>query len=197
MKFKRRSVQFSEIQGHQIAPVPIVADGGLATRGVGEGRIIPVVIIDTSERPDIEELVRVHEYLGPGDATFQWGQINWKLNTFDLVLQFKRPAEINLVLSFDVDSQGGLVDQIMTSNAMYIQPGIPGDRLSSTLESPKVLVELPETGAKQAWDRVHLKSTTKQFRDKGLSRQRAKAAARAAIEEWRRFGSQRAGRNRP
>jgi hypothetical protein len=41
----------------------IVADGAIASRGVGEGRLIPLVILDTSSRPDVEEYIRPHQYV--------------------------------------------------------------------------------------------------------------------------------------
>ena len=159
---------------------------------MGGGRIIPVLVLDTRERPNIQELVRVHEPIAPGDVTFYWGQMDSKNDSFDLFLQFKRPIDLLAIFTFDIDQQGGLVDQILASNAMYIQPGQPGDRVSSGFENPKILVEIPDTGVQKIGDRLYQKYTTRRFREKGLSRQQAKAAAQDFIEEWRKFGRQRA-----
>ena len=35
-------------------PVPIVADASIATAGLERGRNIPLLILDTSSRPDVE-----------------------------------------------------------------------------------------------------------------------------------------------
>lgn len=52
--------------------VPIVADAMIAGP-VAEGVGIPLVILDTSERPDLEELIRVHQHLPPGGRSFPMG----------------------------------------------------------------------------------------------------------------------------
>ena len=33
---------------------------------------IPLVILDTTDRLDLEEFIRVHQYHGPGDVDSQW-----------------------------------------------------------------------------------------------------------------------------
>src|SRR3989442_15728179 len=43
---------------------------------------------------------------------------------------------------FDIEKYGGLVDQIIHSEGVYIQPGRPGDRLSTTFDNPRVLAEV-------------------------------------------------------
>lgn len=54
--------------------VPVVADAGIATVGVGDGRMIPLLILDTSQRPDIEDMVKAHHAVdGQGDVKAQWG----------------------------------------------------------------------------------------------------------------------------
>ena len=41
----------------------IVAEGAIAHPGVAEGRLIPLVIVDSSSRPDLEEYIRIHSTL--------------------------------------------------------------------------------------------------------------------------------------
>ena len=67
LKRKRRA-SFSSDQ-----LVPIVGDAAIATKSIGEGRIVPLIIFDENARPDLAELVRVHQELEPGDADCQWG----------------------------------------------------------------------------------------------------------------------------
>ena len=45
-------------------PVPVVADGSIATVAVGDMRMIPLLILDTSKRPDIEDMVKAHHHMG-------------------------------------------------------------------------------------------------------------------------------------
>ena len=51
-------------------PVPVVANGSIATVAVGDGRMIPLLILDTSKRPDIEDMVKAqHHMRSQGDLT--------------------------------------------------------------------------------------------------------------------------------
>jgi len=166
-------------------PVPIVADGAIATTILGEGRLIPVLIIETSARPDIDELVTALQRPPPGDATSRWGRLHWHKRSVVLVLSFERPSQVGIVLEFNIADQGILVDSILTSKALYLQPGRLGDRLSSSLESPRIFVEVPDLGFKSEWDRMWPKAIAAKLRQSGLSRTKAKEAAEKAISMMR------------
>jgi hypothetical protein len=111
--------------------------------------------------------------------------------TVALILSFRRPAEAVAILNFDIVTQGGLVDQILTARGLYFQPGREGDRLVSTIDAPKILVEVSDTGFRDTWTSMLHHHIAKDMRKRGLSRQQAKAAASRFIEEWRRFGNVR------
>lgn len=164
-------------------PVPVVADGAIATVVLGEGRLIPLLILDTSKRPDIEDMVMAHKILPPGDVKIQWGCIRKLENTVLLILQFQRPSEISIILDFNVTNQGILVEQILKAKSLYLQPGRAGDRLSTTMDKPKIIVEVPDSGFQKEWKKIWLKELTKMFRTKGLRRGEAKLAAETAIHE--------------
>jgi hypothetical protein len=186
MKPKKVKITFrSKLEA---SPVTIVWDGAISTMGVGEGRIIPLVIIDGSDRPDIEELIRIHQYLPSGDVESQWMQFKGGEGKICLMLRFKRPVELVAILEFDIIGQGGLIDQILTAKAIYLQSGREGDRLSTTMDNPRMSVEIPSTAFYNEWDRMFMKWTEKGFRQRGLNRQDAKRATRKFIEEWRSFG---------
>lgn len=186
MKPKRVKITFrSKLEG---SPVKIVWDGAIATMSFGEGRLIPLVIIDGSDRPDIEELIRIHQYLPSGDVESQWMQLKEGAGKICLMLRFKKPVELVAILEFDIIGQGGLIDQILTAKAIYLQSGREGDRLVTTMDSPRMSVEVPDTGFYNEWDRMFIKWTEKGFRQRGLNRQEAKSATREFIKEWRSFG---------
>jgi hypothetical protein len=175
--------------------VRIVADGAIATAGVGEGRLIPLVILDTSSRPDLEEYIRVHQFVGAGDVKCQWGQLIGHDDTVALVLSFSRPAELVVIVEFDLQrNQGVLVEQVLGSKALYIQAGRDGDRLKHDLDLPKVILEVPDTGFGQRfWDKIYSRYTTAKLRERGLSRADAKRAAKECITELRKLGTVRMG----
>lgn len=164
-------------------PVPIVADGAIATVVLGEGRLIPLLILGASKRPDIDEMVKAHKILPPGDVKIKWGRIRKLENTVSLILQFLRPSGILIILDFNVTNQGILVEQILKAKSVYLQPGRTGDRLSTTMDKPKIIVEIPDLGFQKEWKKIWLKELTKIFRTKGLRQVEAKLAAETAIHE--------------
>lgn len=171
-------------------PVPIVWDAVVASRGLAEGRMIPLLIIDTSQRPDIEDMVRAHEHFGPGDATSTWAlPSRFDKSRIGLVLSITKPSRCIIILEFDVASQGGVVDQIVHAQGVYLQPGRLGDRLASTIDKDRLLVEVPSTEFHKDWDKIFRKALNKEFRKRGLARSKAKQAAEDFMKEWRRFGS--------
>lgn len=171
-------------------PVRIVADAAISTGGLHGGRMLPVLLLDTSERPDIAELIRVHESLSPGDVEVQWGYLEGHEGSVALFLNFIRPVETFMVLEFDIARQGILVEQALTGKGIYItRAENTEDRLMKNFNRPKVIVEVGGTEFRETWDDLFHKHVAKDFRKSGMSRSDSRRAARTAIEEWRKFGS--------
>jgi hypothetical protein len=177
---------------HEEQPVRIVADAAVSTRGVFGGRFVPLLILDTTDRPDIDELIRVHHtLLKPGDVKMLWAERDGHGGRIALVLTFVRPVEATVIIEFDIAKQGILVEQALSGKGLYLQSGRDGDRLIKDPDRPKVLLEIVDTGFGKNWDRLFHKYLAKHFRTKGLGRSDAKQAARSAIEELRKLGSLR------
>jgi hypothetical protein len=174
-------------EGH---PVRIVADAAISTRGQHGGRLLPLLILDTKDRPDIVELIRLHEAFGAGDVKVQWGKVEavGHEETVALFLTFIRPAELFMILEFDIAGQGFLVEQILIGQGVYLANAErANDRLGKNLDRPRILVEVGDTGFKDAWDDKFYKHVAKDFRSRGLSRAQSRQAARSVIDEWRKF----------
>ena len=197
MKLKPRRGSIRIHKEEEKRPVRIVADAALATGNVGDGRLIPLVILDTTERPDLEEFIRVHQFFSPGDVTSQWGKLERFAATVALFLSFKRPAELVAILEFDIVTQGCLVEQILIAGGLYLQAGREGDRLLKNPNAPKVLVEIPDTGYRRYWNHPFHQHITKHMRKRGLGRRQAKEAASQFIKKWREFGQFRMPHTRP
>lgn len=166
--------------------VPILADAAMAGSETADGRLIPVLILDTTRHPKLAELIRIHEQLGPGDVRFAWG-IKKGLKDAMLIVEFERPIEVQSVFVFDIAKYAGLVELMMASGGVYLQAGSPGDRLTSTLDNPRILVELPDTGFRPVWEEVLLKRMAAVIRaQSGMSRAAAKGAAALYVKEVRK-----------
>ena len=136
-----------------IAGKRIVADAAVSTRGRQGGRMLPVLLLDTSDRPDIGEFIRLHESFGPGDVEIQWGQVQGHEGTVALFLTCIRPMELFMVLEFDIVRQGILVEQALTGQGIYLtRAEHADDRLMKNLDRPKVIIDVPDTGFKKTWD---------------------------------------------
>jgi hypothetical protein len=170
-------------------PVRITGDGALSTGGVADGRMLPVLILDADARPDIREFTKMHRHGGPGDVKVQWGQLPDYEDTVMLILSFLRPVELKVIVAFELHRHhGSLVEQILAMHGLYIQAGTEGDRLKNTMDQPRVLVEVPDTGFRRTWDKLYFQFTVKKLRAAGLDRRQAKVGAREAIEQLRNFG---------
>jgi hypothetical protein len=183
MRIWQKWKKFALHHEREKASIAVVGDGAIASPVVGHGRLIPVLILDTENRPDIAECIRVHEHLPPGDVNTQWGRISQSNEHVALILSFQRPIELVAIIEFDIVRQGVLVEAILGARATYIQAGRPGDRVKDTLPAPKIIAEIPETGFRPIWDRIFLKEMTRHLRKQGLGRQHAKRAATSAIDE--------------
>jgi len=185
-------------------PVKIVSDAAISSVEVTDGRFIPVLIIDTSERPDIDELVKFHDLTPSGDVRCTWGSnlaYKWKKTPIDLskvalFLEFERPCETFINIEFDVLKNGAVIDTILASKIFYLQPGRKGDRFSHDINRPKIGVEVPDTGFGELWDKLWHKSLVKKFKKTGLNRTDAIKAADDTIREIRKMYSYRMGLHR-
>ena len=161
--------------------------------------MIPVLILDTSTRPDVEKLITA-QYRSEivGDVMSDWSfsheirrprrlrrrsrGLPWPL----LVLRLTKPSRCILMMEFDIRRQGVLVDQILWSRGVYLQPGRSGDRVAQTVKSPKIVAEVPRNEVFQGvFDGVYRKALYRGFRKEGLPGAQAKRAVNAYLKEHR------------
>lgn len=166
--------------------VPIVGDAAIAGP-IADGRLLPLLILDTGVRPEVAEVIRVHEHLPGGDAQSQWGFSQENDDDVMLHLRFVQPMDVELILLFDVRRQAILVDAMLTGGGVYLQAGVAGDRLITTMDAQRVLVELPDVGFRPHWEKFLLERTTTVVSQRlGVSRRKARPAAEALIAEMRK-----------
>ena len=78
--------------------------------------MIPLLILDTSKRPDIEDMVKAqHHMRSQGDLTASWGRPDtfFDTGTVILILTFEKPSRCLILLQFDIEQYGGIVDNII------------------------------------------------------------------------------------
>lgn len=173
--------------------VPIISDGAIATHAIGEGRLVPVLVVDCSEKVELRDLIFAHENLPPGDVNVTWVRPRWSKSTVLLLLEFTKPSRLEVLLQFDIKKQGGLVDGIIHANALYLQPSESGLKVVDGLEKVKIIVEVPDTGFLPYWETLYTSNLVKLFKRKGLSRREALGAAEKHKAMLREIWSRRVG----
>lgn len=168
----KRKVKISES-----SVVPIVNDGAIATLGVGEGRMVPVLVVDCSNIVELRDLIYAHENAAPGDVEICWVVLKRNKNKIALLIKFSKPAILEILLQFDIGTQGNVVDGILHANALYLQPTESGIKVSEGVQKQKILVEIPDTGFIPKWDKIYSSRMIKKFKKSGFSRTEAKKAA--------------------
>jgi len=172
-------------------PLDVISDGFVANTALADGRLLPVLLIDCSSRADIEDLIKVHRYITPGDVKAKWGKSSKKAHKIKLILFFEKPSKCIAVLEFDILKQGGIVDQIMRCEAVILQCAKEGDRLISTLDSEKLIVEVPSKQAWDLWNEELFEALGADGRRQGMTKKEAKEYAGKVITGWREFSDQR------
>ena len=165
--------------------VPIVHDGAIAVREIGEGRFIPVLIVDCSEKVELSDLIYAHEEIETGDVTVTWAYPKYGKNKVLLMLDFLRPAVLKVLLEFDIEKQGGIVDGILHANAVYLQSAESGARVIDGLGKGKIFMEVPDTGFLPTWETLYVEMLVKVFRKSGFSKSEARDSAKEHISRVR------------
>jgi hypothetical protein len=103
-------------------------------------------------------------------------------------LRFLQPIDVQLVLMFSIETQGLVVDLMLRGEAVYLQAGVPGDRLITSREADRVLVELPDGGFRAVWDKLFLERMTDVIAKRlAIRRRKARPKAEQLIDEMRRI----------
>ena len=182
---RRLAVNVPPERAYQRRAVTVVADGAIAGAGFAFGKLVPVVIVDASERPDLCDVMEAHQLQQPGDQTITWGRARGTKydNRFviSLLVHFVRPVESYAFMLFDLEQRAALVNQIVKTKFMYLQAGAPGDRLRNTFNAKRVLIEIPDTGFEKTWNKLLYDSVITSFKKRGLDKKASATAARMAI----------------
>jgi hypothetical protein len=103
-----------------------------------------------------------------------------------LVLTFQKPNPCTVVLAFQIDEQGVIVEQILHAQSLFIRSGKPGDRLLTTEGNPGVLIDIPfDEVFWDAWVDLYDRAVYRRIRKQGLTRQQARDATDRFINGWR------------
>jgi hypothetical protein len=72
----------------------IVGEGAIGNPDIEHGRLIPVLVVDCADRPDIYELIMLHQGQSPGDVISTWAKNFLNTNFLYLLLEYERPNDV-------------------------------------------------------------------------------------------------------
>jgi hypothetical protein len=168
-------------------PINIVNDAGIANKDFDNGKLVPLLILDTTTRPDIDQLIENHGSIDSGLASTSWTKTRQSDNYISLLIQFSKPVLCTILLEFYISKYGGIIDSIIESQAMFIQAGRKGDRFITTQKAPRVLIQVPKPDGNFEifWNELRKKSKIKEFRKLGYSKKDSKELFGEFEEKWK------------
>ncbi|MCP8467204.1 hypothetical protein NK553_24925 [Pseudomonas sp. ZM23] len=168
----------------------IISDGIVIDPTMADGRPLPSVIIDARRRPDITEYLIAHQGRPAGDVSTQWGttRFGWDIG---LIIKTLRPMEIEFVLGLHAIKNAALIEGIIRNSGLYIQSGVPGDRVSEKYHDPRVLIEVVPSSFREKWNDILLKGTIKSLRENGFSKKQSEKISVERISLMREFWDKR------
>jgi hypothetical protein len=167
--------------------VPIVGDAAIAGPVI-DGRMTPLLILDSLGHPEVDAIINAHSHLSPGDVTSNWASIKGRPDDLVLILSFVRPIEAEIAICFSIEKQAMLVDAVLQSGAVYLQAGKEGDRLIHDPVRPKVLVEVPAGDFNEKWEAIFTRQmTTMISREQRIESKEAMQIARILLNEIRKM----------
>jgi hypothetical protein len=150
----------------------------------GDGRLVPVVAIDTSERPDINALFAAYTPDTVGDVAIQWGlRDGAPRGTVTLFIEFRTPVSLLLILDFEVVRQGFLVDQILRTEEVYLE-GSRNDSANAATRS-RVRVVVTDTQFRPIWEDLFVTELASQYTALGTTDRQARLVAAEALRRLR------------
>jgi hypothetical protein len=152
-------------------------EGLISSSNVGEGRMIPTIVLDVEDNQDIIDLLKMHNSIPSGDATMNWIQDFFNRKDFIFKLIFVKPMQIEFGIRFNIAKDFALIDGIIQSKGLYLQTGKKGDKISKKITDDRILIEVPDLGVKDGWNKLFLKALIDKYRKKGFSKKESKEAS--------------------
>lgn len=173
------------------AYIPLIRDGAIANPDIGDGKLIPILILDCSNHPGFLNLVLVHQETPPGDVISRWGYSRFNKRFVELNLKFIKPVELEINIRFDLRTQPAIADSIVQSKSVYLQPNEYGGRVIDGIDKPKIVIEVPPQTKLPKWDSMLLKQIAIKMKKDGIGKKSAKDAAKQHLERIREFTGKR------
>ena len=183
---KHKRISFSVAQETERHPATIVSEPGRAYMRPEDGKLVPLAIIDTTDRPDIAALFAAYTPATVGNVAVQWGQRRKApKGSVSLFLKFTAPVEQLLILDFEIIRQSVLVEEVLRTGELYLQRHQRPDEPEAPAKSSKIRVVVPDTGFAPHWEELLVEELSARSRALGATERQARLMAQDSIRRWR------------
>ena len=134
----------------------VASTGSVSSTGIANGRMVPVVMLQSDEGKIIETAIKAHMGIENGSCQSQWG-CTTDGNTIILSLEISSPVAVKIMIPLDIIEKGATVDQIIHTQCLWLMTGEPGMRLSENLNKERILLEIPSREFASEWRRIYKK----------------------------------------
>jgi hypothetical protein len=183
MAWEKKQIKFSTFE--ETIPLEIIGDGSVMVTEKFEGKMIPAIIFNKNQKPQLTELIRVHQFTQEGDIISTWQKPVLGKDRCELIISFKQPVSLNIRIFFNAIKYFNLIYLILKNQSLYIIPGEPGDRMIHVMNSPKILAEIPRLTSIEEWETYFFSVLIKSPRMKHLPKKQRKKIAIAHIEKMK------------
>ena len=183
----RQRIEIKYTSAVQKNLMQVSGKGAFSLPEFAEARLIPVLMIDMSTRPDLQNYINLHcEEKGfVGDVKTAW-EVTHKLSKKSILsLELDGPVKTIARIEFTRPKDTLFIEKILVSEGFYLQHGKKGELPSATLDRNKVYLEIPHMSFRNYWDKTALKDLSKKHRKSGLKRKDAMDAAKMDIMKVR------------
>ena len=169
----------------QLQPLRVLWDTLVANHEITGGKMMPIIQVDTTNRLDVKDLVRVHAMYGTGEVTSHWASPHGRDDVIWLVLRF-RPSGTVAILEFDRHRHGGLLDLVVRFGGLRLIPAEPDAqyRGPDVFTAPGFNVEVPSDDFAPEWDRLWTETIMK---TNGVTRDQAEEVKRVCRDLTKGF----------
>jgi|GEM_PF-6158568 len=167
----------------EIVDVPTISNISIA-----DGKNLPILVLNTSEREDIKQAIVNHSIDNTGNVETRWGSPKKNRSRYIyLIIDLLSPTKCSFIISFDIWKRGPVVDIIMKNGGCYIQSSDDGVKFSDNPNAPRILMEvITEDELKENWKDMYFKGITNMFKKKhSLKLKEAKKIAKSFINEMK------------
>ncbi|WP_321423976.1 hypothetical protein [uncultured Bacteroides sp.] len=173
-----------KIERIKIRTFSIVEKGMISHENIGEGRLIPALVLDVEGNQDIIDLFKAHDSINAGDVVMNWTQDFFKREDLIFKMTFSKPMNIEFGIRINIEQNYIFIDGIIQSKGLYLRAGKMGEKVSQVTEDT-ILVEVPDMNMKAIWNEMIQKKVAKSYRSNGYSKSEARINAKQHIQSLR------------